>query len=60
MQLAKDRKDVRKGRDHANCGKAVPKDVVNYQRGLIRNMCEETPALEGNSDRAIWLTNNHF
>lgn len=53
MQLAKDRKDVRSGRDHANCGKAVPKDVVNYQRGLIRNMCEETPALEGNSDRAI-------
>lgn len=60
MQLTKGRKEAKKNPNHANAGKATQKDTVNYQRGLIRNMCEETPDSAGNPDAPVPVANDLF
>ena len=59
MQVKKCRKDSKTNREHSYTGKASQKSV-NYQRGMIRNMCEETPKSNGNVDSSIWVTTNIF
>lgn len=49
MQVSKGKKDVKNAKRQENQRKLGGNQSSNYQKGLIRNMCEEVPKNSGKS-----------